>query len=126
MTMTGTVAILNVGAGDTKLTFDPAKPEEVARAAKIVKDMLRRGFVLLIEVGRDDQGPIYRRAHDFDEKTAEYIIAGEVHDDQAEASAPAPAPAPRAGKGKAGRRPKSLRVAASRTSAVAVARTAGG
>jgi hypothetical protein len=80
---------------------------------------------LLIEVGRDETGPLYRRAHDFDEKTAEYIIAGEIHDDEAEASAPAPTP--RAGKGKAGRAKKShLRVAASRTSAVAVARTAGG
>lgn len=118
---TGTIAILNVGAGDTKLTFDVTKPEEVARAAKIVKDMIRRGFVLLIEVGRNEKGPIYQRAHDFDETTAEYIIAGEVHDDEAEARTPAPTP--RARKGKAGRM---RRVAAHETSAVAVARTAGG
>lgn len=123
--MTGTVAILNVGAGDTKLTFDPTKPAEVARAAKIVKDMIRRGFVLLIEVGRDDKGPIYRRADDFDEKTAEYIIAGEVHDEEAEASTSAPTPEPRAGKRKTNRPPK-RRVAASSTNAVSVARTAGG
>jgi len=122
--MTGTVAILNVGAGDTKLTFDPTKPEEVARAAKIVKDMIRRGFVLLIEVGRDDKGPTYRRAHDFDETTAEYIIAGETHDEEAQASASAPAPSP--SKRKAGRAPKERRVAASSTNAVSVARTAGG
>ena len=123
--MTGSVAILNVGAGDTKLTFDPTKPDEVARAAKIVKDMIRRGFVLLIEVGRDDKGPTYRRAHDFDEKTAEYIIAGETHDDEAAASEAAPPPAARAGKGKARGR-ANLRVAASKTNAVSVARTAGG
>mgnify|MGYP002142381953 CR=1 FL=1 len=48
--MVGTVAILNVSAGDTKLTFDPKMPAEVARAAKVVKDMLRRGFALLVVV----------------------------------------------------------------------------
>lgn len=122
--MTGTVAILNVGAGDTKLSFDPTKPAEVAKAAKIVKDMIRRGFVLLIEVGRDDKGPLYRRALDFDETTAEYIIAGETNDGEAEAGEATPAPAKRAGKGKAGR--GQLRRAASSTGAVAVARTAGG
>ena len=75
--MKGEVGILNVGAGDTKLTFDPSKPDEVARSAQIVKDMIRRGFVLLIEVGQDEKGEaIYKRAHDFDESTAEYIVAG--------------------------------------------------
>ncbi len=73
--MVGTVAILNVSAGDTKLTFDPKMPAEVARAAKVVKDMLRRGFALLVEVGHDDKGPLYRRVHDFDEATTEYNTA---------------------------------------------------
>ncbi|SKB32823.1 hypothetical protein [Sphingopyxis flava] len=120
----GEVGILNVGAGDTKLVFDPTKPDEVERSARIVKDMIRRGFVLLIEVGRDEQGPIYRRAHDFDETTAEYIIAGttsepEQKDEQIPASAPR-----RSAKGKAKAKP--TRVPAHRTKAVAVSRTAGG
>lgn len=41
--MMGSVAILNVSAGDTKLTFDKSNPSETIRAARIVKDMLRRG-----------------------------------------------------------------------------------
>lgn len=121
------LAILNVAAGDTKLTFDPSKPKEVARAAKIVEDMLRRGFVLLVEVGRDEKGPIYRRALAFDAETTEYIVAGDISDEQeTEASAAAPAPAARAGKGQKGRKPGPRRYAASTTNAVAVARTAGG
>ena len=124
--MPGSVGILNVGAGDTKLVFDPSKPEEVKRSAVIVEDMIKRGFVLLIEIGQDEKGPIYRRAQGFDPATAEYIIAGdppanlEAPNVEEQASAPrrrrkakAPAPAPR-------------RVPASSTNAVAVARTAGG
>lgn len=124
--MSGEVGILNVGAGDTKLSFDPKNPAEVKRASKIVKDMIGRGFALLIEVGRDDKGPLYRRALDFDSETAEYIIAG----------APEELEVPNV-KGKAGpaesrpgrtraRGPRQTRVPAASTNAVAVARTAGG
>lgn len=124
--MSGTIGILNVGAGDTKLVFDPSKPEEVKRSAAIVEDMIKRGFVLLIEIGQDEKGPVYRRAMSFDPATAEYIIAGdppaklEAPNVEEQASAPsrrrkakAPATAPR-------------RVPASSTNAIAVARTAGG
>jgi len=121
--MAGTVAILNVAAGDTKLTFDPEKPDEVKRSASIVKDMIRRGFVLLIEVGSDEKGPIYRRALDFDETASEYIIAGDapaLHQEKpgiVQSALP-----PRQRKQKAAK----VRVPAARTQAVAIARTAGG
>lgn len=167
---TGTVGILNVGAGDTKLTFDPSNPMETARASRIVVDMIRRGYVLFVETGRDDENrPKYTRAESFDEKTAEYIIAdfdpiasdnferslvrtgralvtdpptrtsetensddAEEHSD--ERTAPVepdpPAGSPSGGRGeKAGKKKKATRtkrVPASGTSAVAVARTAGG
>lgn len=68
--MSGELGILNVGAGDTKLVFDKNNPQEMIRAARIVKDMLRRGYALLIEV---DGG--HQRVHDFREDTCEYIIA---------------------------------------------------
>lgn len=72
----GTVGILNVGAGDTKLSFDPSNPAERIRAARIVKDMIRRGYSLLVEVGKEADGrPKYTRALDFKEDTCEYIIA---------------------------------------------------
>lgn len=131
--MAGSVGILNVGAGDTKLTFDPKKPDEVKKSAKIVADMIKRGFVLLIEVGKGDDGePLYRRAKAFDEKTCEYIIAGtiddatttETADDQEQTGAP-----PRARKAKeTAKRDRrgNTRISAASTSAVAVSRTAGG
>lgn len=72
--MTGTIGILNVGAGDTKLVFDKNNPAERIRAARIVKDMLGRGYALLIEVKSKGKTE-YRRALDFDENTCEYIIA---------------------------------------------------
>lgn len=71
----GQIGILNVGAGDTKLTFDPRNPAECIRSGRIVRDMLRRGYALLVEVDDGKGGKIYTRATDFDEKTSEYIIA---------------------------------------------------
>ena len=131
--MAGSVGILNVGAGDTKLTFDPKKPDEVKRSARIVADMIKRGFVLLIEVGQKDGEPIYRRAKAFDESTCEYIIAGTIDDEsttteQSHDEKPTGAP-PR--KGKAAQPAKrdrrgNTRIPAASTSAVAVSRTAGG
>ena len=46
----GQIGVLNVGAGDTKLSFDKNNPAEMIRSARIVTDMLRRGYALLVEV----------------------------------------------------------------------------
>ncbi len=113
--MIGEVTILNVGAGDTTLTFDKKKPEEVKRAARVVEDMLKRGFAILIEVGKRNGRPLYQRAESFDPKTCEYIIVG-TPEDEAEAM---PAPTKR------GRKLRT-RVPAAKTHAIAVARSAGG
>lgn len=122
--MSGELGILNVGAGDTKLSFDPKKPKEVARAKRIVTDMLRRGFAIFVEVGKDERGPLYRRAVDFDQTTAEYLIVGDPADEEPEEPSVevAPIAPPRGRKAKS----KTSRVAAATTNAVAVARTAGG
>lgn len=142
----GSLSILNVGAGDTKLTFDNSNPAEAIRAARIVKDMLRRGYALLVEVERGGQ-KAYERALEFREGTAEYIIAdfdpvqaeaadkqensnhkeinGESGQDEAgnqDCEAGNPAATGESGK-KRGRR---RGVPASSTRAVAVARSAGG
>jgi len=131
----GSVGILNVGAGDIRLSFDKSNPAEVIRSSRIVKDMLRRGYALLVEVERDGQ-KAFERAHDFDENTAEYIIvdfdqdlarakdAGEIREPRlihgtSETEAPA-----NGRKGKTGG--KRSRVDASETRAVAVGRSAGG
>jgi hypothetical protein len=135
----GTVGILNVGAGDTKLTFDRSNPAECIRAARIVKDMIRRGYALLIEVEKNAKGePVYQRATDFDENTSEYIIADfdpvaaaeadakEEQDDQATASPAGSRVEERAAAHRPGRKPKLRRIDAAKTRAVAVSHSAGG
>ena len=143
----GTLGILSVGAGDTKLTFDPNNPAERIRSARIVSDMLRRGYALLIE---DPPGSgSYVRATAFNEATCEYIIAdfdpitaakvdGENHEPiDVPAIEPAAAESIRASVAKTGattskpkpgakRGPKSRTVPASTTSGIAVSRSAGG
>ncbi len=126
--MIGELSILNVGDGDTKLTFDPKKPDEAKRAAGIVKDMMRRGFVILVQVGEQDGDPIYRRAHDFDENTHEYIIAGtpenmEIDNVQDQTEPPQKS---RQAKAPARHKPAQSRIPAAGTRATGIARTAGG
>lgn len=121
--MMGEIGILNVGAGDTKLVFDPSKPEEVERSARIVTDMIRRGFVLLIEVGSNDKGPIYQRVKDFDPHTSEYIVAGTISDQEEQKHDKKPTAPPRRRKEKAG---NARRIPAAAARGIAVAPTAGG
>lgn len=66
----GELSVLNCGAGDMKFSFDSDDPLEVARASRVVTDMLHRGYMLFVEVdGKLD------RVTDFDPETTEYIIA---------------------------------------------------
>lgn len=127
----GTVGILNVGDGDTKLSFDKNNPAERIRAARIVADMLRRGYALLIEVDGK-----FVRATEFKEDVCEYVIAdfdpikATEHDSQeedhaqdqkpnGETTAETPAAKTRG-------RPKTRSIDAGSTRAVAVARISGG
>lgn len=123
---TATIGILNVGSGDVKLTFDKNNPSEMIRSSRIVKDMLRRGFALLVE--EPPGSGQYTRAHDLREDTSEYIIADgpeiasapitpEVRlDEPSTADAAATTP----------RKTNRKSVHASTTSGIAVARSAGG
>lgn len=125
--MIGTLAILNVSAGDTKLSFDPKNKGDLKRARETVMDMLKRGFCILVEAGRDEKGPLYRRVKRFDPKTDEYIIAGTPTEEKP-VNAPSvpsatPPPAPR---GRKGRKGATVRLPAGRSTAVAVAPTSGG
>ena len=117
----GEVGILNVGAGDTKLSFDPKNPIERERAARIVTDMLKRGYALLVQVGEKKGEPVYQRAKAFDPKTCEYIIAGGPDE---EINIGGPGMEPHRGPGRP--RKAERRVPAHSTRAVAVGRTAGG
>lgn len=113
----GYVGILNVGSGDTKISFDPNNPEDRARAAVIVKDMLRRGYTILVEVERDGQ-KVFERALDFHDDTCEYIIsAPPALPEESAANEPQPSKPKRA---------KRTTVKAEQTRAVAVGKTSGG
>lgn len=74
--MNGSLGILNVGAGDTKVSFDPSKPAEVERACAVVMDMIKRGYAIMVQVGERDGKPLYMRAESFDPATAEYLVVG--------------------------------------------------
>ncbi len=119
--MIGELAILNVGRGDTKLTFDRKKPEEVKRASAVVTDMLKRGFAILVQVGTRKGEPLYQRAKGFDPKTQEYIIVGAPED--AEVQAPKKR---RGARGSSTRKKNESRIKAGSSHAVAVGRSAGG
>lgn len=108
--MTGSIGILNVGAGDTKIVFDPDDPEGSKRAAETVLDMLARGYVLMIKTGEVDaqDRPVLTRAKGFDPATHEYIVRDGPPKKKGRPSAPV------------------KRIKASATDGVAVARTAGG
>ena len=70
----GVLEILNVGAGDVKITFNNGDIQETIRARRIVTDMLRRGYALIVEVEREGR-MAYERVQAFDEAKGEYIIA---------------------------------------------------
>ncbi len=126
----GQIGILNVGAGDTKLTFDKNNPAESIRAARIVTDMLRRGYALLIEIEENGQKAT-KRVKEFDPETCEYIIADfdpliateADHQDANDEEAQSPPPPQN---WKPVKKSRTKRIPASKTSGVAVAPTAGG
>ena len=137
----GQIGILNVGAGDTKLTFDKNNPAECIRSGRIVQDMLRRGYALLVEVDDGKGGKAFTRVKEFDAAKNEYIIAdfdplqaaradeaedeqvgeGKAAADQAGAEPRGQEPAP---KGKRG--PKTRAIQATESVGIAIARSAGG
>lgn len=135
----GELSILNVGDGDTKLSFDPSNPAERIRAARIVADMIKRGYALLIEQDDGKGGKHFVRAVEFREDVCEYVIADfdpiaaaehdekEKKDEQQErasetSEARAAAPAPQGKRGPYRKRG----VDAAGTRAVAVAPISGG
>lgn len=129
MDANGSLSILNVAGGDVKISFDKDNIAESIRAKRMITDMLRRGYALLVEIDG-----AYQRAISFDEAHGEYVVAdydssftdtpepamptlketSNAKVEEAEVQAPS--------KKKNGRR----RVAMESTTAVGVARSAGG
>lgn len=70
----GSLQILNSGAGDIVVTFDKTDDDEVRKALKMLKDMQKRGYAILVK-GPDGT---YARAESIDETTCEYVIREKV------------------------------------------------
>ena len=65
----GSLCILNITAGDIKVSFDESKPDEVERARQIIDDMFKRGYSLLVQWGSG-----WRRATKFIASRNCYVI----------------------------------------------------
>ena len=65
----GEISILSVGRGDIKINFASDDPDEIEHAKNVIIDMLKRGYMLFIEVDGK-----HVRVKDFDPKTNEYIL----------------------------------------------------
>lgn len=101
----GTLCILNITAGDIKVSFNKDDPEEAARAREMIEDMLKRGYSILVQWGDG-----WRRAKKFIPSRDSYVI--EV---------------PKEGKeGEVKPKMEEKEIPAKKTRAVGVAPTAGG
>jgi hypothetical protein len=116
--MTGSLAVLNTGAGDIVVTFDDHSERETDDAIAMLEDMQRRGYAILV---RQEDGT-YTRALSIDRATKSYVVqapASVVSADEPLDSTAAPT------KGRRGRQPRRT-LPVREHKAVAVARSAGG
>ncbi|MGE3278045.1 MAG: hypothetical protein AB7O67_23280 [Vicinamibacterales bacterium] len=109
---TGTLSVLNVGAGDIQVSFNQHDAEERQRAVRMLKDMQARGYAILVRL---DDGT-YTRALEIDEAHGAYVI----QTPEPAAAAPVAEPPRR------GRRRGRTKVPFEQAKAIGVARSAGG
>lgn len=124
--MTGTLGILNVGAGDTKIVFDRDNPDETERAAGMVRTLMSAGFVIMVDAGDTDvQGrPVMTRVRDFDSRDRCYIVLDRTPDEPRDQESSPQVDAPKARRG--AHTHKTKRIPASEARATAIPRTSGG
>lgn len=120
------IDVLSIGHGDIKITFGD-DPQEVARAAIAVRDMLRRGYALFVH-GADGK---LIRVLAFDDAKREYVIGAGPDPELVAGAQPEPLPdaaqsshAPPAGVKRGPGRPR--RVPMTGVRATMVGRSAGG
>jgi len=121
----GELSVLNCTEGDIRVCLDNKNPVDIARAERIITDMLKRGYMLFIQEGKSAK---LKRVQKYDPKTKEYIVAegplysGEGNiDEEKKEEAGAQPKATR--KGKKG---PTRRVPISKARATGIAPTAGG
>lgn len=104
----GSLQILNVHAGDVTITFDST--DELARADKLIPDLIRKGFAVMVKMADGK----HQRVKRYDAKTKSYEVAMTTPPDVAP---------PKRGRG---RLRKTQLMPVAKTKAIAVGRTAGG
>lgn len=105
----GSLSILNAGAGDLKLSFNKRNKQEAEHAKVVIVDMLRRGYALFVEENGE-----YIRVNKFDPQRGVYVI---TNIDTSQEQSKTPTSTRKRGQ-------KTLPM--EETTAVAVARSAGG
>jgi hypothetical protein len=68
--MTGSLSVLNVGAGDITITFNNDDLVETNKALGMLKEMLKRGYLIAIQLPDGS----YTRAREIDAMRGRYII----------------------------------------------------
>ena len=69
----GSLSVLSVGRGDLVISFENDDPVEVERAKSVISDMLKRGYMLFVEV----KGKL-QRVKRFNPKTESYVVSWPV------------------------------------------------
>lgn len=69
--MTGSLSILNVGAGDISITFNKDDDDEAKKAIKMLQDMMKRGYFVAVQL---DDGT-YARATAVDATRGRYVVS---------------------------------------------------
>lgn len=70
MSETGNLCVLNVGAGDIRVTFNHADTGESAKALRMLTDMMSRGYAVLVELPDGS----YTRVQQVDATRGRYVI----------------------------------------------------
>lgn len=70
MEATGSLSVLNVGAGDIEVTFNRHDTGEAKKAIRMLSDMSKRGYAILV---RDAEGN-YQRATSIDATHGKYVL----------------------------------------------------
>jgi len=69
------LSVLSVNEGDKLLRVDPDDPKSRERFAKTVIDLLRKGYLISVVTGHDDQGrEIRAKVTQFDPEALEYLV----------------------------------------------------
>ena len=120
---TGSLSVLNVGAGDLTITFDPGNAEETVKGLRMLMDMQRRGYLIAVKLPDGS----YVRAEEIDPTAGAYVISlPEDAPPALLATMQAVALETAADQPKRRGRPRKVKVPIATSEAVGVARSAGG